>query len=152
MTHKAKNISKAKGKPKKNHVLKPIGFPSGKEPFQMAANIRLTPVPVKVLIPPIGAAYVTPRTTALQKLLIGVAALADPSVGFTGRRCRIPVATGIIITAQATLCIHMLTKAVVAQMPSKRKGGFTGSPQNRKVICNFQRHHHVLYIYFESKS
>ena len=44
---------KAKGNPKKNHLLKLIGSSLGKYFFHIPTNMRLTPVPVSVLIPPI---------------------------------------------------------------------------------------------------
>jgi hypothetical protein len=50
-----------------------------------------------------------------------------------------PVATGIIMTVQGVLWIHMLMKKVVPQMPSSSSGGFTGSPQNSDVICASER-------------
>lgn len=95
--------------------------------------MRFTPVPVSVLIPPTAAEYITPRTIARQNF---------PTAGGTisvddddeGSRWSIPVATGIIMTTAATLCIHMLTNAVVAQIPRSSSGAFSGSTQNTNVI------------------
>ncbi|PNX83739.1 hypothetical protein L195_g047341 [Trifolium pratense] len=79
-------------------------------------------------MPPIGVAYTTVKITALLNLFISSGC---SSAG--GRRCRIPVATGIIITAAAVLCNHMLTKNVVAHRPNSSIDGFSGLPQNTKV-------------------
>ncbi|CAJ1941460.1 unnamed protein product [Sphenostylis stenocarpa] len=121
----------ATGKPKKNQVLKLMGLAPGTRLFHIPTNMRFTPVPVRVLIPPMGVAYTTVRTTALLNLFT----TSDCSCT-AGSRCRIPVATGIIITAAATLCIHMLTKNVVAHRPSSSSLGFSGSPQNTDVTCS----------------
>ncbi|KAM1320420.1 hypothetical protein ACFX2H_005302 [Malus domestica] len=85
--------------------------------------MRLTSVPVRVLIPPMVMEYNTPRITALQKLLT----TTDWS-GPVGNRRRMLVATGIIITAVAKLCIHMLMNTAVPHIPSSNNGGFKGSP------------------------
>lgn len=125
----------ATGKAKKNHVLKLIGLAPGTRLFHIPTNMRLTPVPVKVLIPPIGVAYTTVNTTALLNLFT----TSDCS-SRGGSRCKSPVATGINITAAATLCIHMLTKNDVAHKPNSNNAGFNGSPQNTDVTFIHNKH------------
>ncbi|KAM1105868.1 hypothetical protein ACFX2B_002771 [Malus domestica] len=64
------------------------------------------------------AEYITPSTTALRNLLTATD-WSEP----TGKRWRILMAIGIIITAAATLCIHIETNAVVAHIPSRSMRG-----------------------------
>uniref|UniRef100_A0A0E0EN59 Uncharacterized protein n=1 Tax=Oryza meridionalis TaxID=40149 RepID=A0A0E0EN59_9ORYZ len=130
----------AMGRPKDIHELKVMGFCSGKEEDHIPTRMMFTPVPVSVAIPPIADAYTTPSTTALENRRTSCpppSSMSPPPP--RGNLCRIPVATGIIMTVHAVLWIHMLTSAVVPVTPRSSSDGRTGSPQKRDSTLRARR-------------
>uniref|UniRef100_A0A0A9GA98 Uncharacterized protein n=1 Tax=Arundo donax TaxID=35708 RepID=A0A0A9GA98_ARUDO len=134
----AMNRTSAMGSPNDIHELKVMGSCSGKYVDHIPTNMMFTPVPVSVAMPPIADAYTTPSTTALENRRTSRAS-TPPSNSSRGNRCRIPVATGIIMTVHGVLWIHMLMNMVVPQMPSSSMCGFTGSPQKSDVMLRARR-------------